>query len=77
MNLEEETQTLSKLVYELAGKIDGLVQEIERLQMSETRLIAELGRIATQLEVEPHMLKVLGRIEQLKDAEWRLKDLDK
>ena len=38
---------------------------IMELEMSNERLIAELGRIALALGVEPSMNKVLAKIEEL------------
>lgn len=39
---------------------------IDALRMSNELLIAELGRIAEALDVEPSMVEVLGRIAELK-----------
>lgn len=43
-----------------------LTMELEKLQMSNVRLIAELGRIAQALGVEPSMKAVLSKIEELR-----------
>lgn len=41
--------------------------EIESLKMSNQRLVAELGRIASALGVETSMVKVLAKIQELKE----------
>ena len=46
--------------------------KIEKLEMSNVRLIAELGRIAQTLGVEPSMKMVLGKIEELRANKARL-----
>lgn len=46
-----------------------LKQQVHDLELSNIRLIAELGRIAEALGVEPSMKKVLDRIAQLKETE--------
>ena len=43
-----------------------LYSKIEKLEMSNVCLIAELGRIAQALGVEPSMKSVLGKIEELR-----------
>lgn len=44
-----------------------LEDEVDELKMSNIRLIAELGRVASALGVEPSMMKVLAKIEELKN----------
>jgi len=44
-----------------------LEEEVNDLKMTNQLLIAELGMIATALDVEPSMVKVLARIKELKD----------
>ncbi len=43
-----------------------LAAENDQLKLSNQRLIAELGRIAEALGVDPSMNVVLGKIEELK-----------
>jgi len=54
---------------DVAGEHAPYFKEIERLEMSNQRLIAELGRIAEALGVEPSMVKVLGKIQELQDRQ--------
>jgi hypothetical protein len=44
-----------------------LKAQVQELEMTKALLIAELGRIAEALGVEPSMVKVLAKIKELKD----------
>ena len=57
---------LVKYVEELKDANASLIDDLDKAQMSNQRLIAELGRVAAALDVEPSMVKVLARIEELK-----------
>lgn len=48
-------------------QIEILKAEVDRLKMSNVKLIAELGMIAEALNVGPSMREVLDKIELLKD----------
>jgi hypothetical protein len=53
-------------VSEYTGYDAVLAKENDQLKMSNERLIAELGRVALALGVEPSMRLVLAKIEELK-----------
>jgi hypothetical protein len=50
----------------LHSQVNDLRAEIQRLEMSNVRLVAELGRIAQALGVACSMVAVLAKIEELK-----------
>lgn len=61
-------EELLQVILDQEDESAGLQAENDRLSMSNQKLVAELGRIAQALEVEPSMVKVLEKIEELKTA---------
>ncbi len=50
-------------------QVVGLLEDLDKLEMSNKILVAELGRVATALGVEPNMQAVLGKIAELQRPE--------